>query len=146
MNRISALPLAMLVFCCAVGGASAQQRESKDRQAGSPPVAGAATIGVTVAQADLVATGHRASKLLHADVYNDQDQKIGKIDDLVIAPDGTLSVAVVNVGGFLGVARHRVAIPVEQFSEITPKRIVLPGATKEALKDAPEFKYAPAKA
>jgi hypothetical protein len=59
---------------------------------------------------------------------------------MIIAPDGKLSVAVVDVGGFLGLGAHRVAIPVEQFTQIEPK-IVLPGATKQALKGLPEFKY-----
>jgi hypothetical protein len=56
----------------------------------------------------------------------------------VIAPDGSLSVAVIDVGGFLGIGKHRVAIPVKQFTQIHPKA-VLPGATKEALKSLPEF-------
>ncbi len=146
MNRRFVTPFAVLAFCCLAASASAQQRDRQNRKAGEPPVAGSATIGVTIAQADLIATGYRASRLLQADVYNDRDQKIGKVDDLVVAPDGTLSVAVVDVGGFLGIGRHRVAIPVEQFSDITQKRLVIPGATKQALKDAPEFKYAPAKA
>jgi hypothetical protein len=35
---------------------------------------------------------------------------------------------------------HRVAIPVQQFNQVTPK-IVLPGATKDSLKEVPEFRY-----
>ncbi len=107
----------------------------------SAPVAGAVTLGTSVEQQQLVAEGWRASKLLHSAVYNDQNQRIGKIDDLVIAPDGTVSVAVIDVGGFLGVGRHRVAVPVEQFSALSP-RIVLPGASKQALKALPQFAYA----
>jgi hypothetical protein len=42
------------------------------------------------------------------------------------------------VGGFVGIAKHRVAIPVKQFTQIHPK-VVLPGASKEALKKLPEF-------
>ena len=38
-----------------------------------------------------------------------------------------------EVGGFLGIGEHRVAIPVEQFQQIYP-RVVLPGANKESLK------------
>jgi sporulation protein YlmC with PRC-barrel domain len=106
-----------------------------------PPLAGKVTLGVVVEQAELVAIGWRASKLVNADVYNDNNEKIGKIDDFIVSPDGTLSVAVVNVGGFLGLAAHRVAIPVQQFGEVAPK-LVLHGATKEALKALPEFKYA----
>ena len=65
----------------------------------------------------------------------------GEIDDLIVSTDGKLTVAIVEVGGFLGVGKHRVAIPVRQFTQIDPKAI-LPGATKEALKKLPSFVYA----
>ncbi|CAG2133765.1 hypothetical protein [Cupriavidus plantarum] len=57
------------------------------------------------------------------------------------APDGTLSAAIVDVGGFLGVASHRVAIPVQHSRQIALKAI-LPGASKDALKKLPQFEYA----
>lgn len=74
--------------------------------------------------------------------YNDDDERIGRIEDMTVAPDGTLSVAIVDVGGFLGIAARRVVVLVDQFSEVAPLRIVLPGATKKVLKQLPEFKYA----
>lgn len=106
------------------------------------PVAGKITLGVTVAETELVATGWRISKLLSAEVRNDRDEKIGKIDDIIVTADGTLSVAIVEVGGFLGLGAHRVAVPVRQLvlSPAAPK-VVLPGATKDALKGLPEFMY-----
>jgi hypothetical protein len=104
------------------------------------PVAGATPLGVTIEETAVIAPGWRASKLLHADVYNDRNEKIGKVDDFIVSPDGSLSVAVVDVGGFLHLAVHRVAIPVKQFGEVSPK-IVLKGATKDALLKMPEFKY-----
>ena len=132
------------------GGLAAQQTaNTKESKANPPPasapvatapVAGKVTLGVAVAEEAIVATGWRASKLLHATVYNDQNQKIGKIDDFVVSPDGALTVAVVDVGGFLGLGAHKVAIPVKQLGEVAPK-VVLKGATKEALKALPEFKY-----
>ena len=54
-----------------------------------PPVAGRMLLGVTVAETELVATGYRASKMLRADVFNDRDEKIGKVDDLLVSTDGT---------------------------------------------------------
>jgi sporulation protein YlmC with PRC-barrel domain len=104
------------------------------------PVAGRAVLGVSVAEAQLIATGFRATKLLHQEVYNEKGEKIGKVDDLVIAPDGTLSMAVVNVGGFLGLPKHLVAVPVRQFTHIAPKA-VLPNASKDQLKALPKFEY-----
>lgn len=104
------------------------------------PVAGQAVLGVTVAEQRLIAPGFRASKLLKQDVFNDKGEKIGKVDDLVIAPDGTLSIAVIEVGGFLGIGDHRVAIPVRQFAHLAPKA-VLPNANKDQLKALPKFEY-----
>jgi sporulation protein YlmC with PRC-barrel domain len=120
----------------------AQKSDAQKSDAPKPaPVAGRAVLGVTVAETQMVAPGYRATRLLNKEVLNEKGDKIGKIDDLVIAPDGTLSIAVVNVGGFVGVAGHRVAIPVRQFERIAPNP-VLPGATKESLKALPDFQYA----
>jgi sporulation protein YlmC with PRC-barrel domain len=106
------------------------------------PAAGVVPLGLTVEETAVVLKGWRASKLLHADVYNDENKKIGKIEDMIVSPDGKVSVAVIDVGGFLGVGKHRVAIPVDQFSDINAKKLVLPKATKETLKAMPEFRYA----
>jgi sporulation protein YlmC with PRC-barrel domain len=105
------------------------------------PVVGHVQLGIDVTSFDWIAVGYRASKLLKSDVYNDQNKKVGKIADLIVKPDGTINVAIVEVGGFLGIDTHHVAIPVNQFTSVAPK-IVLPGATKESLKGLPEFKYA----
>ena len=107
----------------------------------TPPVAGRVTLGVSATEVEAVALGYRASKLIGANVYNEQDEKIGKVGDFIVTPDGRLSLAIIDVGGFLGIRKHSVAIPVQQFTRVKPK-IVLPGATKEALKQLPEFEFA----
>ena len=68
-------------------------------------------------------------------------QKVGKMYDIIIAPDKAVSYGIVAAGGFLGIAKHDVAIPVNQF-KMQDGKIVLPGATKDALKAMPEFQYA----
>ena len=108
--------------------------------ASARPVAGRMVLGITVAETELVATGYRASKLLHTDVYNDKNEKIGKVDDLIISTDGTLSIAVLNVAGFLGLAKHLVVVPVRNFKQFAPKAI-LPNASKDQLKALPGFEY-----
>ena len=58
-----------------------------------------------------------------------------------MSPDKSVSYAIIGAGGFLGVGRHDVAIPVNQLKENDGK-FVLAGATKAAIKAMPEFEYA----
>jgi hypothetical protein len=97
---------------------------------------------ISVEEMRLVATGWSAKKqILGKDVYNDAGDKIGDIKDLIVAPDRSVSYAIVGVGGFLGMGEHNVAVSVSRFKQDSGK-IVLPGATKEVLKGAPKFDYA----
>ena len=105
-------------------------------------VAGSSTIGVAVEEMKAVALGWSAKKrILDKDVYNSNNEKVGKVEDLIIAPDKAVSYAIVGVGGFLGIDRHDVAIPAGQF-KIEGDKLMLPGATTEALKELPKFEYA----
>src|SRR5712692_3968568 len=100
----------------------------------SAGVAGSSTIGITTEELKIVATGWSAKKkILGKAAYNDNKQKIGVIDDLIIAPDRSVSYAIIGVGGFVGVGKHDVAIPVSQL-KVDQDRITLLGATKDALK------------
>jgi hypothetical protein len=89
-----------------------------------------------------VAHGHRASKLIGSSVSNDQKEKIGTLDDIIISHDRVL-FAVLQVGGFLRLGGHMVAVPYQSLVLEDPEgKITLPGATKDELKKLPEFKYA----
>jgi sporulation protein YlmC with PRC-barrel domain len=57
----------------------------------------------------------RASKLIGLNVYNNANEKIGGITELIIDRTGKLDAVVVGAGGFLGLGEHDVAIP---YSEI----------------------------
>jgi hypothetical protein len=104
-------------------------------------VAGTQPLGVTVAQSQALLQGWSAKKaILGKPVYNDANEKIGSIFDLVIAPDASLSAAVISTGGFLGVKTHNVAVPIGAF-EIRDGNFYLAGATKDALKATPAFEY-----
>src|SRR5262245_25890502 len=105
-------------------------------------VAGSTTIGVSVEEIKAVALGWSAKKkILGKPVYNDKNEKIGVVDDLIITPDRSVSYAIIGAGGFLGIGKHDVAIPVGQFQD-DKGRIVLAGATKDVLKAMPKFVYA----
>ena len=88
-----------------------------------------------------LAAGYRASKVIGSNVVNEENEVIGKIDDLLISPDGKEPYAVLSIGGFLGMGTHLVAVPYETLKSIDDK-IVLPGGTKNSLRMLPEFKYA----
>ena len=105
-------------------------------------VAGSTTVGISVEEMKMVALGWSAKKkILGKAVYNDKNEKIGTVDDLIITPDKSVSYAIIGAGGFLGIGKHDVAVPVGQFKE-DKGRIVLAGATKDALKAMPKFEYA----
>ena len=104
----------------------------------------AQTAGVSVSTVELrdVAAGWSAKKqILGKGVYNDTGDKVGEINDLIVTPAKAVSYAVVGVGGFLGMGEHEIAVPVGKLKQEQGK-IVLHGATKEALKAAPKFEYA----
>jgi uncharacterized protein YrrD len=89
-----------------------------------------------------VTNGWSANRsILGQPVFNEKDERVGSVDDIIVTPDKAISYAIVNAGGFLGWAKHNVAIPVSQFKTVDNK-IVLPGATKDALKAMPEFQNA----
>lgn len=104
-------------------------------------VAGTQPLSVTVQQSAALLQGWSAKKgILGKAVYNDANEKIGSIMDLVISPDTTVSAAIIATGGFLGVATHDVAVPIGSL-DIRNGNFYLAGATKQALKDTPEFQY-----
>ena len=105
-------------------------------------VAGSTPLGIAVTELSVVAMGWSAKRqILRQTVYNDKNEKVGKVDDIIVAPDKAISYAIVGVGGFLGVGKHDVAIPVNQF-KLENKKLVLAGASKDVLKAMPEFEYA----
>lgn len=77
------------------------------------------------------------NNLIGKNVYNEQDEKIGDIRDLVLDSKGTASHYVIGVGGFLGMGEHDVAIP---FNQLQPSndRFMLQGYSKDRLKELPQ--------
>jgi sporulation protein YlmC with PRC-barrel domain len=93
---------------------------------------------VQLSEADVM-----ASKLNDLDVYNNQNENIGEIEDLVIQDGKTISGVVVSVGGFLGID--------DRYVLLDPSSIVLNdqdgtlrafvNTSKDELTNAPEFTY-----
>jgi len=99
------------------------------------------TVQLTKVDVVKVSTGYRASKVIGSSVVNDAGDTVGKVDEIIVGPDGKAPFVVISVGGFLGLGDKLVALPYEQM-RTDGKKIVLPGATKDSLETLPEFKYA----
>ncbi len=112
----------------------------------------------------------RASKVVGLSVYNDNNDNVGSINDLLTDRNGNIKAVVIGVGGFLGVGEHLIAVPFDQIKFVNepvaytgtasgaatqmttgsaasskanswyPDHAVF-NATKDQLKAMPEFKY-----
>jgi sporulation protein YlmC with PRC-barrel domain len=56
----------------------------------------------------------RASKVVGLSVYNDNNEKLGSINDLLMDKSGSIKAVVLGVGGFLGMGEHLVAVPLDK--------------------------------
>jgi len=56
----------------------------------------------------------RTSKLVGLNVYNDSNESLGSINDLLADKSGDIKAVVIGVGGFLGVGEHLVAVPIDK--------------------------------
>lgn len=146
-KAMAVLTASTLLFA---GLACAQSSQATQSQQTTPPpaapAAGRTTLGVALVEMDAVIAGWSAQKdILKKAVVNDKNEKIGTVTDIIISfsPDVKLpaaSFAIIGVGGFLGLGRRDVAIPMEQIT-LQDKRLVLAGGTKDALKALPPFEY-----
>jgi hypothetical protein len=77
---------------------------------------------------------------LHS-VLNDNDEVIGTVADFVVGSDLSL-FAVLQIGGFLGFDTYLVAVPFKTLVIDNERmRIRLPGATRKALRNFPQFQF-----
>ena len=101
--------------------------------------------GVQLVKVDLsvVAKGYRMSKLIGSSVINDKNEKIGTVDDVIADKDKKqLGFAVLQVGGFLGLGGHLVAVPYDSLViDDAGQKITLPAASKDELKKLSQFNY-----
>lgn len=96
----------------------------------------------------------RMSQIIGANVYNDENNSIGSVDDIILVPPpgaaaagaaagaGQGPLAVIQVGGFLGLGGRLVAVPLTDLQwNAERERVMLPGATRDGLRERPEFNY-----
>jgi sporulation protein YlmC with PRC-barrel domain len=69
----------------------------------------------------------RASKVVGLSVYNDSNENLGSINDLIMDKNGNIKAAVLGVGGFLGMGAHLVAVPLDKIKFVN-EPVVYKGA------------------
>ena len=80
--------------------------QSNQPAANNPPAPAAAQTTAPKAQSDLWS----ASKLVGLNVYNEQNEKLGAISEILLDKSGKTDGVVVGVGGFLGMGQHDIMI------------------------------------
>ena len=95
---------------------------------------------ITVQNTDML-----SSNVVGLDIYNGQNNKIGKIQDIAFDASKQLTGYILSVGGFLGMGTHYVAVNPDavMISYDAQNKVwkATMNATKDQLKSAPEFKY-----
>jgi sporulation protein YlmC with PRC-barrel domain len=77
-----------------------------------------------------------------APVTGKDGQQLGKISNLVFGPEGRIELAIIGIGGFLGIGEKEVAVPFDSVKSdvVDNKHVFVLDATKEQLQAAPAFK------
>jgi sporulation protein YlmC with PRC-barrel domain len=83
-----------------------------------------------------------ASKWIGSTIYNQADENVGDVNDLVIGQNGQIDAVVVGVGGFLGIGEKKVAIPfsaVQAATDADGNVKLVVQLSKDDFNKAPEF-------
>lgn len=142
MNKATSLTLALLLAAAApaVAQTTAPATTPATQAQTTPGVsstAGNPNLSVATVKLD---SGVRVSKIVGATVYGSDTKDLGTINDLVMTKDDQVTLAVVSVGGFLGVGSKLVAFPYKQLKQ-DGDRLTLPGVTADTLNAMPSFEY-----
>lgn len=70
----------------------------------------------------------RASKLVGLNVYNDKNESVGSINDLLTDKTGNIKAVIIGVGGFLGVGEHLVSVSFDKVKFVN-EPVAYTGAT-----------------
>ena len=85
----------------------------------------------------ILAIGYRVSGVIGKTVVNDDGATIGKIEDLIIAPNEEVFYAVLSVGGFLGIGEKHVTMRYCAL-EMCDQQMLFRGASLDSLKNLPD--------
>jgi len=80
----------------------------------------------------------RSAKLIGSPVYNAKGEEIGTVSDVLIAPSGGSSMAVLSVGKYIGTGDKMVAVPLSNI-QMNEGKMEIPAASQLSLEQMHEF-------
>jgi len=107
------LTVSLLTVALFGGQALAQAQQPADRNAPT-----AAPAAAPAANKLMLKGNWRASKLMGLDVYNDNNEKLGDVNEIILDKSGKVTAVVIGVGGFLGMGEHDVAVSMDKLKFI----------------------------
>jgi sporulation protein YlmC with PRC-barrel domain len=102
------LTVSLLCLALASGPAFAQSTQPADRNST------AATNTAGSANKMMLKGNWRASKLIGVNVYNEGNEKLGDVNELILDKSGKVTAVVIGVGGFLGMGEHDIAVSMDK--------------------------------
>ena len=112
-------------------------------QSPQTPATGAALATKPVTYYSQRTEDNRVSRIIGANVRNNQNDSVGEVEDLIMDRQGNVKAAIISVGGFLGIGERWVAVNYDSLNMMPDGnawRVTL-NATRDQMKTAPEFKY-----
>ena len=105
-------------------------------------VASAASAQTATNQVATSATTHkegewRASKLDGVGVYNEANEKIGDINEMILDRSGKVAKVILGVGGFLGLGEHYVAVAFDKLKWVDQPATSTTASTTSAPANTP---------
>ena len=88
----------------------------------------------------------KSDTLMHADIRDMKGDKLGDVEGVLMDKDGKTRAVVVDIGGFLGMGEHRIAMAWNDLQVSDNGRKVTTQYTKEQLKAMPAYMYPDQKA
>jgi osmotically-inducible protein OsmY len=85
-------------------------------------------------------TANRASEIIGMEVRNNENEKLGKVEDLIVnLGSGHVGYAILSMGGVLGIGDKLVLVPVNEFAYALSEKKLILNTSKDVLKNAPRF-------
>ncbi|KAA0678542.1 PRC-barrel domain containing protein [Azospirillum brasilense] len=86
--------------------------------------------------------GASVEHLMSRTVIGADGEKVGKVSDVILGPDGNAQLLVIQSGGFLGIGGKEIAADIA-LADVLPGNgpITLRDVTQASVRDMPEFQY-----